>query len=311
MHAPRRTRGTRPRSARSAASAAAAMDGSSARFRNMTVWPSAPLRFHGASELVGGVVRDADRREHDGEARRCCPRRAGARAARSARRAGRAAGRSPEKSGSFWPRTRLFITSMVAMPVSMKSRGRARARGIDRDSRRCASVRVPRRAGRRRSAGRRCRRRVPAGPDRRRTRAARDASGRACPRARGRVSIRAPRSPSSSRRSRRRGRGAACRPGQALRPPSCRPDAHDPSHEEQRAGDPGHGVREVRAAALHGGPRVPLARSRTSIVASTGAAAARRPRRSPPRGAQSPQHRQRREPLERDARGDERPRRDP
>src|SRR5450755_959660 len=36
----------------------------------------------------------------------------------------------PENSGSFWPRTRLFIRSSVVMPVSMKSRGRARATGF-------------------------------------------------------------------------------------------------------------------------------------------------------------------------------------
>src|SRR5664279_5508379 len=36
----------------------------------------------------------------------------------------------PENSGSFWPRTRLFIRSSVVMPVSMKSRGKARATGF-------------------------------------------------------------------------------------------------------------------------------------------------------------------------------------
>ena len=36
----------------------------------------------------------------------------------------------PEKSGSFWPRTRLFIRSSVVIPVSMKSRGIARATGL-------------------------------------------------------------------------------------------------------------------------------------------------------------------------------------
>ena len=36
----------------------------------------------------------------------------------------------PLKMGSFWPRTRLFIRSSVLTPVSMKSRGPARATGL-------------------------------------------------------------------------------------------------------------------------------------------------------------------------------------
>ena len=36
----------------------------------------------------------------------------------------------PENSGSFCPRTRLFIRSSVVTPVSMKSRGIARATGL-------------------------------------------------------------------------------------------------------------------------------------------------------------------------------------
>ena len=46
--------------------------------------------------------------------------------------AGRAAGRRPENSGSFWPRTRLFMRSIAVTPVSMKSRGSARCRRVHR-----------------------------------------------------------------------------------------------------------------------------------------------------------------------------------
>ena len=87
-------------------------------------------RFHGEPELLGGVVRHADAGEDDGEAFARPGRRAAARAGRSRARAGRAAGRRAENSGSFCPRTRLFITSMVEMPVSMKSRGSARQAGL-------------------------------------------------------------------------------------------------------------------------------------------------------------------------------------
>src|SRR3989304_1321478 len=37
---------------------------------------------------------------------------------------------APEKSGSFWPRTRLFSPSMLEMPVWMNSCGRSRATGL-------------------------------------------------------------------------------------------------------------------------------------------------------------------------------------
>ena len=37
---------------------------------------------------------------------------------------------APEKIGSFWPRTSVFITSMVEMPVWMNSAGFARATGL-------------------------------------------------------------------------------------------------------------------------------------------------------------------------------------
>ena len=100
----------------------------SARLRNMTVWASAPQFLHGAAESFGRIMGDPDADEDDREG-------AGAFAAKSGvlrdlagdsvmRQAG------ARKSGSFCPRTRLFMRSIAEMPVSMKSFGSSRETGL-------------------------------------------------------------------------------------------------------------------------------------------------------------------------------------
>ena len=77
-------------------------------------------------------------------ARRCRRRRSRSRPSAAAPRsrawraistARRSCGRPPpEKIGSFWPRTRLFIRSSVVTPVSMKSRGTRARHRVDRQA---------------------------------------------------------------------------------------------------------------------------------------------------------------------------------
>ena len=63
--------------------------------------------------------------------RRRRARRAGARALSTIVAASSSAGRpGPENTGSFWPRTRVFMPSMAEMPVSMKSLGGSRRTGL-------------------------------------------------------------------------------------------------------------------------------------------------------------------------------------
>ena len=105
------------------------MPGSSARFRNRAVWPSAPLdsmASRNCSAVSCGTPIPAKT-----TAKLSLPWSPRSRARWAISAASRSCGKPPaENSGSFCPRTRLFITSMVAMPVSMKSRGRARQAGL-------------------------------------------------------------------------------------------------------------------------------------------------------------------------------------
>ena len=87
-----------------------------------------------AAEELRAVVGHADAGEHDGEIA-ASPCRWRSRAWLAISTASRSCGRPPpEKIGSFWPRTRLFIRSSVVTPVSMKSRGTGARHRIDRQA---------------------------------------------------------------------------------------------------------------------------------------------------------------------------------
>ena len=259
-----------------------------------------------AAEVLGAVV----------AARRCRRRRstksssapgAGARGSRSPPPAGRAAGRRPRTSGSFWPRTRLFIRSSVVMPVSMKSRGIARATGF------IGSPSIGMRAvrGHRRPAVDDLADAVEDAPEDARAEAegqrlaekAHDGARRAT----ARRSTRAPRSSGTARRSPRRDRAARGRRRRAPRPRRARPTSsvrrRNSSGPSSRVAAPStvsriaglRGRRELRELALH--PRLaarrgararrrrsprPCAAARAGSRCARCARARRRPR-APPR----------------------------
>ncbi len=137
----------------------------------------------------------------------------------------RSCGRPPqENSGSFWPRTRLFIRSMVEI-AGLDEVARQGARGrVDRQAVDAHRVRRRPPAGRRRAAGRRCRTRGPAcpGPTPNMQRLGCRCAC-ACRRGRARWWTPAPRSPCCRRPARRRARPVPSRPRRSPRRPSFRP----------------------------------------------------------------------------------------
>ena len=101
-----------------------------ARFRNSTVRASAPLFSISSrknSALSWGMPMPANTIAKSPAARPS----PGRRALQAMSTAMRSWGSPPpEKRGSFWPRTRLFMRSMAVKPVSRNSLGASRAEGL-------------------------------------------------------------------------------------------------------------------------------------------------------------------------------------
>ncbi len=102
------------------------MVGSPAWFRNSTVRSSAPLRANRSTKVwvSRAVIPIPANTTANGSPR-------GARACSTIEAASSSPGSpGPENTGSFCPRTRVFIPSMALMPVSMNSLGRSRRAGF-------------------------------------------------------------------------------------------------------------------------------------------------------------------------------------
>ena len=96
-----------------------------------------------AEELRAVVAARRCRRTRSRSRRRVAPA-PRSRAWRAISTARRSCGRPPpEKIGSFWPRTRLFMRSSVVTPVSMKSRGHGARHRVDRQAVDAVGARAP------------------------------------------------------------------------------------------------------------------------------------------------------------------------